>query len=296
MTENGSAREDLEMETYTIKNGNLSATIAAKGAELISFKKGDREYMWDADPAFWGRTSPVLFPVVGSLKNKQFTDGGEVYPMGQHGFARDTEFQLICLNDISACFRLKWNEDTLKIFPYKFMLDITYRLTQNSLKVTWNVINQDTKKNLHFSIGAHPAFLCAQEGYAFKIYDASNLSYKKLNSDGTLNPKAYDLQLSGGILPITQALFAEDALIFEDSNVKRIALLDKDEKEYLSVEFEAPLFGLWSPAGKNAPFVCIEPWYGRCDSQDFAGEWKDREYSNHLEGGECFTASYSILV
>ncbi|MBQ2082883.1 MAG: hypothetical protein II468_04505, partial [Lachnospiraceae bacterium] len=91
------------METYTIKNGNLSATIAAKGAELISFKKGDREYMWDADPAFWGRTSPVLFPVVGSLKNKQFTDNGVTYPMGQHGFARDTEFRLASINDISAC-------------------------------------------------------------------------------------------------------------------------------------------------------------------------------------------------
>ena len=148
------------MQLY-LENENLKVTINYFGAELSSIQKKSTgtEYLWNADPAYWNRTSPVLFPIVGSLKGKEFQYGGSTYPMGQHGFARDMEFSLLSATETECWLELSSNEETLAKYPFAFRLEIGYRLEDQKLTVIWRVINED-EKTIHFSIGGHPAFMC----------------------------------------------------------------------------------------------------------------------------------------
>lgn len=291
------------MAVYEIQNETLTLQVESHGAEIRSLKKDGKEYMWCGDSAYWGRVSPVLFPLVGGVKGKAFRSKGATYPMGQHGFARDMEFTLIEKTEHRLSMRLASNEETLAKYPYAFVLDIVYTLIGNGVEVLWKVTNP-AEEVLHFSIGAHPAFVCEPEGYAFYLYkqtgDASfeklsELAYQKLNAEGLLVRKNYVEKLVDGKLPISKNLFAEDALIVE-GGVNRVTIADAQGKEYLGVDFTSPLVGLWSPAGKSAPFVCIEPWYGRCDEENFAGTWEEREWGNNIAGGETFERSYQINV
>ena len=266
-----------------LENDLLEVTINSFGAELSSItgKETGTQYLWDADEKFWKRSAPVLFPFVGSLKDKKYTVNGKDYPMGQHGFARDMEFSVVSETSDEAWFELRSNDDTLAKFPFDFVLKIGYRLDGNDIKVTWHVENPGDKELL-FSIGGHPAFMCPvtedgkQSDYYLKFDADKALTYGLLSSDGHM--------------------FDKDALIIEHFQASKVSLCTPDKKPYLTVSFDAPLFGLWSPAGKGAPFVCIEPWYGRCDRADFSGELKDREYGNVLAVGETFEKSYTITI
>lgn len=276
-----------------LDNGIIKAEISSHGAELKSAIKNDREYMWCADPEYWGRTSPVLFPIVGGLKNKRYIFGGKEYPMGQHGFARDCDFELKASDDTSAVYILKSNEDTKKKYPFDFELEIGYRLEGSSIAVSWRVINRGTDK-MYFSIGAHPAFNL-KDGVNYFIFDTdSPIKYKLLGENGLLDKYTeYSLENNGGA-EIVKGMFDKDALVVEDNQAHEVSLCDSDKQPYVKVSFDAPLFGLWSPAGKNAPFVCIEPWYGRCDGSDFDGTLEERDYCMTLEAGCEFYTVYKI--
>ena len=283
---------------YTIKNEVLTVGIDSMGAEVKSVIKDGREYMWCGDAKYWGRTSPVLFPFVGSVKNGVYRTNGREYPMGQHGFARDMEFELAHRSADTISFTLVSNDETLARYPYEFRFTVTYRLKGDTLSVEWKVENPSDKE-MYFSIGAHPAFVCPLEGeskngYKFKFDTDADKEYFLLDG-GTLDKtKSYTLPVKDGYAVITDDMFDRDALIAEGAQAREISLCDPDGRAYVTVRTDAPLFGLWSPAGKNAPFVCIEPWYGRCDASDFDGELKDREYSNTLEAGESFCAGYTV--
>lgn len=276
-----------------LDNGIIKAEISSHGAELKSAIKNSREYMWCADPAYWGRTSPVLFPIVGGLKNKRYIFGDKEYHMGQHGFARDCDFELKASDDTSAVYILKSNENTKKKYPFDFELEIGYKLDGSSISVSWRVINIGTDK-MYFSIGAHPAFNL-KDGANYFIFDTDNpIKYKLLVENGLLDKyNEYSLENKGGA-EIVKGMFDKDALIVEDNQAHEVALCDSNKQPYVKVSFDAPLFGLWSPAGKNAPFVCIEPWYGRCDGSDFDGTLEERDYCMMLEAGCEFYAEYKI--
>lgn len=284
-----------------LENDKVKAGINLFGAELASFVKKDtgKEYMWNADGAYWKRHAPVLFPFVGSLKNKQFIYEGNAYSMGQHGFARDMEFHLISHTNEEARFLLAANEETMEKYPFLFRLEIGYRLEGKKLVVTWKVINED-KKTMYFSIGGHPAFMCPIAGQGvqtdyYLAFDTENdLTYSKLSENGLVYKKDNILATNGGIMKIDAHLFDEDALVVEGGQAHKVSLLMPDQTPYLTVEFDAPLFGLWSPAKKNAPFICIEPWYGRCDDESFSGTLEQREYGNLLKPDERFEESYTI--
>ena len=287
-----------------LENDLLEVTINSFGAELSSItgKETGTQYLWDADEKFWKRSAPVLFPFVGSLKDKKYTVNGKDYPMGQHGFARDMEFSVVSETSDEAWFELRSNDDTLAKFPFDFVLKIGYRLDGNDIKVTWHVENPGDKELL-FSIGGHPAFMCPvtedgkQSDYYLKFDADKALTYGLLSSDGLLDRDDYLLGVDiDGYCPIDEHMFDKDALIIEHFQASKVSLCTPDKKPYLTVSFDAPLFGLWSPAGKGAPFVCIEPWYGRCDRADFSGELKDREYGNVLAVGETFEKSYTITI
>lgn len=288
------------MSSYILENACLKITLKTAGAELTSVtdKINKTEYLWSGDETYWSRQSPVLFPFVGSLKNKEFNFEGQTYEMGQHGFARDMEFTMLSQTKDTIFFRLNSNENTKKNYPFDFILDVGYVLKERSLRVLWKVHNP-SDNTMHFSIGAHPAFMCplnsrdAQTDYFIDFHTDKNVFYNLVDrNNGLVAIYDQELELENGILPITATLFDNDALIVENGQTNKVSLLDKEKNPYVSVTFDTPLFGIWSPAQKNAPFICIEPWYGRCDSSDFNGTLEEREYSNQLQGRKTFEADY----
>lgn len=291
------------MARYSLENGQISIRVDSLGAELKSLKKitTGMEYMWDARPEYWKRTSPVLFPIVGSLNNGSYHYNGKEYPMPQHGFARDTEFALMRQTEDELVFALRASEGTKAKYPFDFELESGYRLDGNRLVVSWKVTNRDSKE-MYFSIGGHPAFMCPVGGSGVQtdyklLFDAKDkITASIIGNGGTLSSRQKEYVLNDGMMDITADLFDEDALIIEDGQAHSVSLCDREGQPYLTVDFDAPLFGVWSPAKKNAPFVCIEPWYGRCDRETFEGDLSEREWGNKLAPEETFYAEYTITI
>lgn len=290
------------MALFQISNDKITIQIDSMGAELKSLKDvaSGREYMWNADPKYWKRTSPVLFPLVGGLRNGVYRVEGREYTMGQHGFARDMEFKLKSQVAHEIWFTLESDGETLDKYPYPFQLELGYELSEQTVIVKWRVKNP-AKERMYFAIGGHPAFLCPIEDGTkqtdYKIrFDAGEQVISSCLENGLIIDKGITYALQDGILPVTEHLFDGDALVIEHDQAHRVSLVKPDGNDYLTVEFDAPLFGIWSPPQKQAPFICIEPWYGRCDRAGYEGEWKDREWVQTLEAGETFEADYRVTV
>ena len=286
----------------TLGNDIITVSVKEHGAELCSIRKCETEYLWQADPAFWARHSPVLFPIVGSVWEGKFRVDGKEYSMGQHGFARDMDFTLVSQNDTEVRYRLVSTEETLAKYPWPFVLEIAYRLHDNKVDVIWEVTNPG-ETEMPFQIGAHPAFYypdydpeTKDRGF-FSFDRKEGIEYILISEKGCAAPEVkYPMELKDGMLPINTSSFDKDAFIIEDSQVKKVTLHRQDGTPWLSMSFDAPLVGLWSPPGKNAPFICIEPWYGRCDRAHFAGEYKEKDWVNILAPGEKFSSVYTIEV
>lgn len=298
-----------------LSNPEISVTVNEHGAELSSLRKGEREYLWQAHEAFWKRHSPILFPIVGSVWNGEYRIDEHVFKLGQHGFARDMDFTLVSRSNDEVLFALESSEETLLKYPYRFRLEIGYRLHDASVDVIWRVKNP-SEEPLFFQIGAHPAFYwpgkkgaddqpVAEDGLLgyFRLMKngvpvQSPLRKQVITEKGCVDPSAAGLTDvdAEGLLPLCFDTFAHDALIYEDSQIDRVELLSADRRPYLDVDFSAPLVGLWTPPGKHAPFVCIEPWYGRCDRVGFAGDYREKDHVNRLAPGEQFEQVYTITL
>lgn len=294
------------MSYYELKNNKISIGIDSHGAELKSLKRlsDGREYLWCGDAKYWGRTSPVLFPFVGSLHEKTYRVNGTSYPMTQHGFARDMEFTRLSETDDTIWFSLSSDAETLKKYPFPFVLKLGYRIEDTTVTVLWEVENP-ADQPLYFSIGGHPAFNCPiQEGTDWSDYSLSfgenapdELVSTRINEQGLATGCMDVYHLQDGHLPLTANLFEHDALVIEEQQTDTVSLCHKDGTPYLTVTMgDALLFGIWSPPGKNAPFVCIEPWHGRCDSEYFDGDLSERDYEIKLDAGERFQTSYMITI
>ena len=401
----------------TLKNTALTLNISLHGAELTSIRDSfGREFLWQADPAFWKRHSPVLFPIVGSLWDKHFRVNGREYEMGQHGFARDMDFRLVSEREDEMWFELKSSPETLAKYPYEFTLRIGYRLEANKIHVMWEVSGDDSQI-MWFQIGAHPAFYlprfvyggsaaCAS-GSESSVLKSSSQGSGCVSSDGSdsgssvsgldagscdsgldsaigsdsgsgsagsgadsdsgssvsgfdagscdsrldsaigsdsgsgsagsgadsdsgraghgcfrlygrgaegvvpLESFRYikvsekqctdisdvqELATPGGVMPLDDHTFDIGAYIIGDSQVSRVDLVSTTGLRCVSLEFDTPLVGLWAPSAKDVPFVCIEPWYGRCDRVGFTGEFSERDCVNSLSPGQVFRASYTVTV
>ncbi len=289
-------------EEYILDNDIVRAVINRKGAELTKLEYKGKDYMWYADAAYWGRTSPVLFPIVGSINDKTYRYDGKEYHMNQHGFARDSYFDCTVESTDVLHFRMKDNEETYKIYPFHFILKIHYKLIGNTIRVKWIVCNTDDKP-MHFSIGAHPAFLCPWDGMGEQkdyqlVVKKEGKPVTHLTSsvirDGALTNEKVEYDLSFGKLPIDEHLFDQDALVLEGNQTDEVGILAPDGQKYVNLKFDCDVMGIWSPPKKNAPFVCIEPWYGRCDAEGFAGTLEERAYGNTIFPGEEFVREYTI--
>lgn len=300
-----------------ITNGILTIAVKEHGAELASLKRDGREYLWQADESFWKRHSPVLFPIVGAVWGNEYRSHGSVYKLGQHGFARDMDFTLVSESETEVRYRLVSSEGTKAKYPYDFVFEIGYRLEGNRVKVMWHVQNSGDEK-MSFQIGAHPAFFWpmlsseAIDGGVNAMIpvleESDDRGFFRLEANGTELPISViteggcvgtESKISldeKGYLPLDIHTFDNDALIFENSQVTKVTLCDGGRAPYLSLEFTSPLVGLWSPPRKRAPFVCIEPWYGRTDKVGYDGEYEDKPWMQTLESGEVFDVSYDIIV
>lgn len=290
------------MALFQIGNEKLTIQVDSMGAELKSLKKiaTGEEFMWEGEPRYWKRTSPILFPLVGGLKGGSFLLNGRRYPMSQHGFARDMEFKLKSQTNHEIWFTLASTEETLDKYPYAFVLEIGYELMEDTLVVKWKVENP-SEQPMYFSIGGHPAFRCPiadgakQADYRIRFEGKESIISNGIR-DGLASGEKTEYPLEDGCFWITKHLFDVDTFVIEDGQVHQVSLLKPDGTAYVTVDFDAPLVGIWSPPGKEAPFVCIEPWYGRCDAIDFEGTWEEREWGQHLEAGGVFEASYRVHV
>ena len=287
-----------------LENDILTVEVSEHGAELQSIRKGDVEYLWQGDPAYWGRRSPVLFPIVGSVWEKRYRVGEKEYELGQHGFARDMVFRLVSQSSDEVRYRLESSEETFAKYPYPFVLEIAYKLNGNKLDVIWDVQNP-SPENIYFQIGAHPAFnypdysLVKSERGFLSFGKCQALECVRIKEKGCIDAEArYPLEIPAeGLLPIAADTFDTiDTIMLQDSQIDKIDMFRADGSPWLKMTFDAPVVGIWSPPGKVAPFICLEPWYGRCDSAGYEGDFRERDWMNCLAPGECFHCVYTIEI
>ena len=279
----------------TISNSNLIAIINHLGAELISLRtKENKEYIWEGNPEFWGKHSPILFPIVGTLKNNTYLFNGVEYHLSRHGFARDMKFELIKIKDSSATFSTKSSKETLKIYPFEFELQICYSLDENKLNIDYKVINKNNFI-MPFSIGAHPAFALSGnfENYYIAFEQEETLEYYLLENDLVSNT-TNKLEANPKRIPLNYELFDNDALIFKYIKSSYLTLLE-NSKPMIKVYIEDfPNLGIWTK--KNAPFLCIEPWFGYSDTEENSGNIFEKEGIQILEGNKIFNSKFSIEI
>ncbi|EAF3893006.1 aldose 1-epimerase family protein [Listeria monocytogenes] len=286
-----------------LENEVLLVEMKTAGAELtrIFHKDTGLEYLWNADSKFWGRHSPVLFPTVGRLVDDTYLVDGKQYHLGQHGFARDRDFQVIEQTENMVRFELDADEDSLDIYPYKFKLSIIYTIEKNTVAVSYEVENTDNKR-IYFSIGAHPAFhLPLTDGTTFEDYyldfgTEENLETLCLEGPYRSGEIKKIIDEPARYLPLSYDLFKNDALIFEALKQKEMTIKSDKTPHFVKVSFpEFPFVGVWT-AKPGTPFLCIEPWYGIADGAGESVELRDKAGIEHLEPEAVFASEYEITV
>lgn len=279
----------------TISNSTLTASIKHSGAELFSLKDNqNKEYIWEGNPDFWGKHSPILFPIVGTLKNNTYTIEGKEYQLPRHGFARDMEFQLINKTETSATFSLESTEETLKKYPFEFELQLIYTLENTSLNIEYKVINKGEVK-MPFSIGAHPAIALPEnfKNYALQFEKEEVLKYYLLEND-LISDKTKTLQTTNNQVTLNYKLFENDALIFKTLGSNSLTILE-NSKPYIKIDFEDfPSLGIWTK--DQAPFICIEPWLGYSDTAENSGNLFEKEGILVLNAHKTFNSKFSIKI
>lgn len=286
-----------------LENEFLCVEIAEMGAEVtrIYDKTEDNEILWEGNPVYWKRHSPVLFPNVGKTYKNRVLINGTQYPTSQHGFARDNVFTCIEAANEKASFMFRSSEETKEVYPFDFELHINYKLNKKELTVEWQVKNCGDE-TMYFTIGGHPAFRFAKPeetkaDYILKIPGKEKIEYVLIDiSCGCANvDKVHTLQLSEERYPLSDEMFANDALVVDNDQIEEAWLCHKDGTPYVGVRSEGfPNYGIWSVEG--APFVCLEPWMGRCDNAGFNAELSEKPNVNKVEAGEKFIKDYTIVV
>ena len=288
---------------HTMENAILKITVADRGAELksITALSDGTEYLFDSNPTWWKYSSPVLFPIVGKLVDNKYRAEGKEFTLPGHGFARTSDFWLVDTTDNALTFALESNAATLKVYPYKFRLEISFELIDNEVKVGWRVTNTDDKE-IYFSIGAHPA-ICCPISYRENFEDCY-LKFNKpeksaritLLANGSLSRERIPT-LDGTELDLNYDLFKGDALVFDDLKSDEVSVCSRKSSKSITVRAENfPYWGFWTPAQGGAPFICIEPWHGHADYADFSGELKDKEGIIKLAAGEIFKTEMTFII
>ena len=287
---------------FTIENEHLKVTVQAKGAELtrLYHKKNELDYLWDANPEVWGKHSPVLFPIVGTLKNNSYQYKGNTYQLGRHGFARDKIFAVDAQTADTITLVLYSDEETLKVYPFNFEFRIRYSLYEESLSTAYEVKNTGDDV-MYFSVGAHPAFKVPLEDDAqytdyYLVFDKLETAPRwPISPDGLIEKEPQPLLEDSNKLMLKKELFHRDALVLKQIDSSVITFKSDTERHGFRFDFPGfPFLGLW--AAKNADFLCIEPWCGIADSVTSNQQLPDKEGINKLQPQEQFTRTWTVSL
>ena len=276
----------------TLSNTKISASINTIGAELSRLEKNNKNYIWTVDEAFWNKTSPILFPIVGRLKNDSYSINGKSYELPRHGFARNFDFKIENQTENSALFSLESNAETLQQFPFEFELKMEYRLTENGLEITYLVSNKSNEV-MPFSIGAHPAFAIdnAFDNYSLVFNQSEKMISHQLENE-QFDGSVREIEAKNGKINLDYSLFEKDALVFRELESNEITLQHNNEF-ILKMIFEGfPYLGIWTKP--NAPFLCIEPWCGLADNVNHNGNIEEKEGIIFLQPQEDFLRTIKI--
>lgn len=284
---------------YVLENEDLKVIISSHGAELQSVydKKAQKEYLWQGDATIWGRRAPVLFPIVGRLKEGKYKYQDTEYMMPGHGFARDLEFHELLHDTTEICFELHDSEQTKEMYPFAFVLRIFYQLKGREIAVRYEVFNPDSEETLWFSIGGHPAFQVpmTDEGEFIDthFFLGTDEPVTQRFIQGVLLTKEKEEQpkLESAI---HRKDFEQDAWIYETKNSVTAILKSPYSTIRLSYQ-NAPYLGVWSPADKKAPFVCLEPWWGITDTEEASQLWPDKLGLHSLLPRQKWDTSYQLI-
>jgi galactose mutarotase-like enzyme len=284
---------------HTLQNDAISATIMADGAELCSLKNSQGlELLWQAGPA-WPRHSPILFPIVGLLKNNEMRHQEKIFPMTQHGFARDRRFEWSERRPKSCTLVLTDDSATRLHFPYAFRLAVTYTVESTHLDVVFEITNTGDEI-LPASLGGHPAFNwpllpgLPREAYGIS-FSHNELEPIRRLKEGLLRDKPEATPIKGNFLALSERLFADDAVIL-DRPASHTVRYGADRGPSINVSWQGfRQLGIWSKP-QGAPFVCIEPWYGFASPSDFDGEFLDKPGIMKLAPAETQILKYRISV
>lgn len=276
----------------TLKNDNYELLIDSFGAELKSSKYKNEEYLHIGDDIYWHRSSPVLFPIIGKLKNNNFKYNNKNHSLPIHGLARHSEFKLIKQSETSLTYLLKEDEESLKHYPFKFNLTIKYILEANSFSINYEVSSEE---DILFSLGAHPAFLLKDDinntYLEFNKNEKSDLLCLDVNN-GCIDSSKKDY-LNSNLINLNTQIFKDDALIFEDLKSNSVSLKNRKNSKSINVKFDNfSHIGFWAPV--NAPFVCIEPWCGIADYSNTNYNLEEKIGIIKLEKNKSFYRSISI--
>ena len=289
----------------TLQKGPFTAAVDTKGGELVSFRdEAGTEYIWGGDPAYWAGRNPILFPIVGSLKNGQVDIGGQTYEMNRHGFARGSNFTLAEQGEDFAVLELRDSPDTLARYPFPFLLRVRHQLLADGFATSFTVSNPG-EAPLPFCIGAHTAFSCPLypgeqfEDYRLVFDQVEDSDSLPLTSQGLLSPDPGIPLLRGtDTIPLSHEPFDRlDTLIFDGLRSTGVRLIHKDTGRGVRLEFEDfPMIAFWTMAGADAPYLCLEPWHGCAALEGESGKLEDKPHCVTLEPGESAGFAYTVTV
>lgn len=273
----------------------LKIKVNNLGAELTSIEFNGKEKLHDGK-TFWDRQAPILFPTVGRLRDNKTIIEEKEYEIPQHGFAKDMNFETIEKNGIKEIYELKSNKETLKKYPFEFILNVEYEIVENTLKTKIKVINNDEKKML-FGLGGHPGFKLdmSQEEYYFELEtEESEVEFMEVEGNYISNKPARNILKENKIIEITKESFFNDAIMMKRLKSNKITLKQKqDKKTILEFNFkDFPILAIWSLP--NAPYICLEPWFNYADRVKETGYFKDKEGIIILNPKEEFNCEFSV--
>lgn len=290
------------MKIY-LENDLFKVDVNKVGAELCSFKskQSDIEYIWQGDAKIWGSHAPVLFPIVGGLKNDTYFFDGKEYSLPRHGFIRkNDQLEVVNHTNKELLLQLSSNASTRQVYPFEFIFQIKFQLSNNRLLISHHIINTD-QKELYFSLGAHPAFNCPllpgenYEDYELVFDQEESLHTWNLDAAGQILEEGDKIMNHSHQIALHKDLFNQDALIFKSLKSRRVGLAHKVKGERLAVGFsDFKSLGLW--AKPAAPFVCIEPWLGYADASNSQQQLQEKEGILHISPQKEFKASYYIEI
>jgi len=287
---------------FVLEDQQFKINIHPKGAELQSiYHKGfDIDYMWNGDPAVWGKHSPLLFPIVGTLKGNTYYYQDKPYSLSRHGFARESEFTVETQAGDAITFLLKSDDSTRAVYPFDFELRVIYRLTPTGLSTTYRVTNPSSEP-LWFSVGGHPAFKVPlvpgtdYTDYYIEFDQPETAPRWPISKDGLIESTPEPLLEKAKTLPLTKTLFARDALVLKHPAASAVTLRSARTERGLRMDFPGfPFLGLWAAPGGD--FVCIEPWCGIADPVDSNQQYTDKEGNEQLQPGATFERTWTLTI